>query len=251
MDPLGFALLFVAALFAGALNAVAGGATFFTFPALMFVGLSPMAANATNFVALVPANIAALPAFHSELKSIGRDLIGLLVIAALGGFSGALLLLGLGGGVFAAAVPYLMLVATVLFAGAPHVRKILDRRGRKPANTPLAAVLLFGYAVYGGYFGAGLGQIMLAALILYGYDDFHVANALKNAVISAISLVAVVVYGLTGAVAWPEASVMMIGAAIGGYLGGKISLRIPQVALRWAVIGFGVFLTLYYFVYGA
>jgi uncharacterized protein len=250
MDILTALLLFFAALFAGGLNAVAGGATFFTFPALMFVGLSPMAANATNFVALTPANVAALPAFRRELRKLGRELILPLLISGLGGLTGALILLALGGGFFARAVPYLMATATVLFAMAPTLRKLMVRKRSGLASRGFGMVLLFGFSIYGGYFGAGLGQIMLAALILNGYTDFHAANAVKNAIISAISLVAVVVYGLTGAVAWSEAGIMMLGAALGGYLGGRMSLRVPQQGLRWAVIVFGVFLTVFYFMNG-
>ncbi len=251
MEPLTAGLLFLAALFAGVLNAIAGGATFFTFPALIFSGMSPMAANATNFVALVPGNVAALPAYRMELRSIGRELFGLLLVAGVGGITGAILLLWLGGWVFEKAVPYLMASATLLFAVAPIIRRRLDRRKKAKKNLPLALFLLFIYAVYGGYFGAGLGQIMLAALILYGYDDFHIANALKNAVISAISLIAVMVYAFSGAVVWPEAVVMMVGAGIGGYVGGRVSLEIQQSILRAVVIVFGTFLTGYYFVAGA
>lgn len=251
MEFLDALLLFVAAMLGGGLSAVAGGATFFTFPALLFVGLPPLAANATNFVALVPSNIAALPAYGAELRAIGPGLFGLMAVAGLGGFAGAILLLAMGGGVFATLVPYLLGVATVLFAAAPYLRRWF-RSPHDPAkrNVPLAMMLLFGYSVYGGYFGAGLGQIMLAALMLYGVEDFHLANALKNGVISAISLVAVCVYGLSGAVAWPEAIVMMTGAAIGGFFGGRMSKHVPQRVLRYGVIGFGLFLTIFYFAAG-
>ncbi|MEJ6500497.1 MAG: sulfite exporter TauE/SafE family protein [Rhodobacterales bacterium] len=242
-------LLFAAGVAAGALNAVAGGATFFTFPALVFSGLSPLVANATNFVALVPSNIAALPAFRAELKTLGRELIAPLATGALGGLVGALTLVWLGGNLFASAVPYLMGFATLLFATAPYIKRALEQRGgtraKRGAITPM--LLLFGFSVYGGYFGAGLGQIILAALILNGYDDFHVTNALKNAVIAAISLLSVAVYGLSGAVSFPHAIIMMLGATVGGYLGGSMSKRVPQDALRIGVIIFGALLTLYYF----
>ena len=244
-------LLFGTGVAAGALNAVAGGATFFTFPALLLSGLSPLMANATNFVALVPSNFAALPAFRTELKTLGRELIAPLATGATGGLIGALTLVTLGGDLFASAVPYLMGFATLLFATAPYIRRAVERRSRTPAKKGAIApmFLLFGFSVYGGYFGAGLGQIILAALILAGYDDFHVTNALKNGVIAAISLLSVAVYGFSGAVSLPHAVVMMIGATVGGYLGGTVSKRVPQKALRIGVIVFGALLTVYYFLW--
>lgn len=252
MFDLGFGtvlLLFGAGVTAGALNAVAGGATFFTFPALIFSGLPPLVANVTNFVALVPSNIAALPAFRAELKALGRKLFLPIATGAIGGLIGALALVNLGADLFASAVPYLMGFATLLFATAPHIRAFVERR-RPTATSSLAAaplLLLFGFSIYGGYFGAGLGQIILAALVLNGYKDFHVANALKNGVIAAISLLSVAVYGASGAVSFPHAIIMMLGATIGGYLGGSMSRHVPQQALRVGVIAFGVLLTLYYF----
>lgn len=242
-------LLFGAGIVAGTLNAVAGGATFFTFPALVYSGLPPLVANATNFVALVPSNVAALPAFRAELKALGRKLVAPIATGAVGGLAGALLLVSLGAGLFESAVPYLMGFATILFAAAPAIRRAVEKRRAayraKAAFAPL--LLLFVFSVYGGYFGAGLGQIILAALILSGHDDFHVTNALKNAVIAAISLLSVAVYGLSGAVSLPHAVVMMIGAAVGGYLGGSLSRHVPQFALRVGVICFGALLTAYYF----
>lgn len=242
-------LLFGAGVAAGALNAIAGGATFFTFPALVLSGLPPLVANATNFIALVPSNFAALPAFREELEALGRGLIAPIAVGASGGLAGALALVYLGGDLFASAVPYLMGFATLLFATAPYLRRAIERHNRTPARkggfVPL--LLLFGFSIYGGYFGAGLGQIILAALVLNGYDDFHVTNALKNGVIAAISLVAVAVYGFSGAVSLPHAVIMMFGATIGGYLGGSMSKRVPQKALRSGVIVFGALLTIYYF----
>jgi uncharacterized membrane protein YfcA len=243
-------LLFGAGVAAGALNAVAGGATFFTFPALMLSGLTPLVANATNFVALVPSNIAALPAFRAELKTLGRELIAPLATGATGGLIGALALVNLGGDLFASLVPYLMGFATVLFATAPYIRQTVERRNGRPINRGAIApmLLLFVFSIYGGYFGAGLGQIILATLVLSGYDDFHITNALKNSIIAAISLLSVAVYGFSGAVSLPHAIIMMLGATVGGYLGGSVSKRVPQKALRVGVIVFGALLTIYYFV---
>ncbi len=244
-------LLFGAGIAAGFLNAVAGGATFFTFPALLLSGLSPLVANATNFVALVPSNFAALPPFRAELKTLGRELIAPLATGATGGLIGALALVNLGDDLFASAVPYLMGFATALYATAPCIRGVIERRKQTPSTRGTFAqmFLLFGFSIYGGYFGAGLGQIILAALVLNGYVDFHVTNALKNGVIAAISLLAVAVYGFSDAVSFPHAIIMMFGAMVGGYLGGTMSKRVPQNMLRIGVIVFGVLLTTYYFLW--
>ena len=239
-------LLFFTGLFAGVLNAVAGGATFFTFPALMLAGLSPLSANATNFIATAPGNIAALPAFWDELKIIGKKIFAPLIISAIGGLLGAVVLFSLGANIFKNLVPYLMGFATILFLAAPRLRKLVLNTNLKSKIVPLVLLLLF--AVYGGYFGAGLGQIALAVLILIGFENLHKANAMKNAVIASISLPASIIYIYSGEVFWPYALVMAVGAAIGGFTGGKISKSIPQIYLRFFIIGLGTLLTIYYFI---
>ena len=239
-------LLFFTGLFAGVLNAVAGGATFFTFPALMLAGLSPLSANATHFIATAPGNIAALPAFWDELKIIGKKIFAPLIISAIGGLLGAVVLFSLGANIFKNLVPYLMGFATILFLAAPRLRKIVLNTNLKSKIVPL--VLLLSFAVYGGYFGAGLGQIALAVLILIGFENLHKANAMKNAVIASISLPASIIYIYSGEVFWPYALVMAVGAAIGGFTGGKISKSIPQIYLRFFIIGLGTLLTIYYFI---
>ena len=239
-------LLFFTGLFAGVLNAVAGGATFFTFPALMLAGLSPLSANATNFIATAPGNIAALPAFWDELKIIGKKIFAPLIISAIGGLLGAVVLFSLGANIFKNLVPYLMGFATILFLAAPRLRKWVLNANLKSKIVPL--VLLLSFAVYGGYFGAGLGQIALAVLILIGFEKLHKANAMKNAVIASISLPASIIYIYSGEVFWPYALVMAVGAAIGGFTGGKISKSIPQIYLRVFIIFLGTLLTIYYFI---
>ncbi|MEX0346755.1 MAG: sulfite exporter TauE/SafE family protein [Rhizobiaceae bacterium] len=245
--------LFTASVLAGALNAVAGGATFFTFPVLVWSGLTPLVANVTNMVALFPANVAALPAYRNQLRALGKKIWPPLMIGVIGGTIGAVALLYLGGNLFAALVPYLMGLATLLFATAPALRRLVVRSQRDTGGrgswAPVA--ILFVFSLYGGYFGAGLGQIVLAALILNGHEDFHEANALKNGVVSAISLMAVLVYVFSGAVSWPHAAIMVIGATAGGYFGATLSQAVPQYILRILVIAFGVFLTIYYFLEGA
>ncbi|MEO1138646.1 MAG: TSUP family transporter [Pseudomonadota bacterium] len=214
-------LFFEAGVAAGALNAVAGGAAFFTF--------------------------AALPA---ELAALGRALVAPIATGVSGNLIGALASVYFGGDLFASAVPHLMGFATALFAVAPYIRRAVERQTLMPGNRgglgPL--LLLFVFSIYGGYFGAGLGQIILVALILNGYHNFHVTNAQKNAVIAAISLLVVVVQGFSGAVSVPHAIIMMLGATVGGYLGGNVSKRVPEYALGIGVIVLGTLLTVYYFV---
>ena len=264
------AVLFAAGILGGATAALAGGASFFSFPALFLSGLSPLVANATNFVALIPANIAALPAYRHELRAIGRAMIAPIVAGSLGGLTGALLLVRMGAAAFEGAVPWLtgalLLVymgaaafkgavpwligfATLLFWLAPHLRALMVRRRGEGAGGGLAGLFgLFLLSIYGGYFGAGLGQIMLGALILMGESDFHRANALKNAVIGALSLIACVIYVAGGSVDWPAALIVMAGAALGGYLGGAMARKVPLALLRGGVIGIGVVLTVAAFV---
>lgn len=242
-----------AGFIAGAVNAIAGGGTFFTFPVLIWAGLPPFVANATNMIALTPSNVAALPAFRAQLLKLKGVLLWPSVVGILGGGMGAILVLALGAYVFAQAVPYLMATATALFAFAPTIRKWISKSNTSGFTSwsigSLMAVFVF--SIYGGYFGAGLGQILLAATILIGFSDLHEANAIKNLVVSAVSLTALVIFGLSGAVHWPFAAVMAVSSAVGGYFGGRLSQAIPQTILRLAIIAFGVFLTGYYFLRGA
>lgn len=237
-------VLFLAGAVGGAASAIAGGASFFTFPALILAGLPPLVANATNFVGLVPANLAALPAYRHELRAIGRGLVAPFAAGGLGGIAGALLLIGLGADVFTGAVPWLIGFATLLFALAPRLRLLIVRRtGGRQGHGLAGLASLFLLSVYGGYFGAGLGQIMLAALILMGEGDFHRANALKNAVIGFVSVIACTIYVAGGSVHWPYALVVMAGATLGGYAGGALARKVPVLLLRRVVIGVGVVLT--------
>ncbi len=241
------ALLFAVGLLAGAISAAAGGASFVTFPALIWLGLPPIEANATNFVGLTPGNVAALFAFRRELRVIGWALAGPIAVASLGGLTGTVLVLWLGAGAFAGAISYLMGGATLLFAFAPYLRTQIERFS---LGRVFPAMLLFVLSAYGGYFGAGLGQIMLAAMTLIGLTDFNQANGAKNAVLVAMSAISIVVFAFSGLVSWPHAIVMMVGTSVGGYFGGALSRVLPQSLLRWGVIVFGVFLTLYYFFTG-
>ena len=242
-------LLFLAGTLAGAVNAVAGGSSFITFPALLFAGLPPLAANATNYIALLPGNLLALPAYRRELAAMSGRIIGPLVLAALGGLGGAALLLALGNEVFRAFTPYLMLGATLIFTFAPVMRRALVRSGLG-AHRGLAGVVLAVISVYGGYFGAGLGAIMLGVLSVLGIDDLNRANAMKNLLITALSVTAAVLYVISGEVSWYHAAIMAVGAGVGGYGGATISRHVPQAAVRIAIIVFSGGLSAWFLVNG-
>ncbi len=247
MDPIQIVLMLGAGLFGGAWNAVAGGATLFTFPALMAAGLPPVVANATNYLALLPSNAAALPAYRDELRSVGAGLVPLLVVSGLGAITGSLLLLVSDPDFFVTLIPFLIMLATALFAFGETLRKRLlsisgDARGRG-----MIYAALFTVSVYGGYFGAGLGIILLAIAQIMGFTDFHVANSIKNLLATSFTILSILVFGIGGLVAWPEALTMMLGSTVGGYFGGRFAKRVNQKVLRGCVIGFGVLLSVVYF----
>jgi uncharacterized membrane protein YfcA len=245
------AVLAVAGIIAGAVNAIAGGGTFFTFPVLIWAGLPPLVANTTNMVALLPANGTALPPMRVQLRKLGRRVLVPVIAGVVGGTTGAILLLFLGAAIFASAVPYLIGFATLLFATAPMLRRKLAATSAGGDPSPFGtALLVLIFSIYGGYFGAGIGQILLAAMILIGFEDLREANALKNLVSFAISVVAVIIFVWSGTVQWAFALVMMVSSALGGYLGGTLSVIAPQHLIRRGIIAFGVCLTFYFFVFG-
>jgi len=241
------AILLAAGLIGGAWNAIAGGATLFTFPVLMAVGLPPVVANATNYLALLPSNAAALPAYRQELKSVGKVLWPLLIVSGLGAITGSLLLLISDPQIFIVLIPFLILSATGLFAFGDALRKRLLSVAGETRGGTLVYVFLFVSSIYGGYFGAGLGIILLAIAQIMGFRDFHVANGIKNLLATSFTILSIVIFGIGGLIAWPEAATMMAGSTIGGYLGGRFAKRVNQQYLRNTVIVFGVILSAIYF----
>ena len=247
-------LLFAAAVLGGSLNAVAGGGSFLTFPALVFVGIPPVAANATSTVALWPGGWASVAAYRREL--VGHRRLFLVILAAVsvaGGLLGALLLLHTPQMTFVRLTPYLLLGATLLFAFGKQTAA-LTRRWSSISGTSWrrtmvgAGVAQFVIAIYGGYFGGGLGVLMLAALGLLGLDNLHQMNALKTLLAACINGVAVLVFILAGIVAWPQAIIMVVGAIIGGFGGATIARRIDPRWTRATVILVGLAMTTYFFV---
>ncbi|SDU43129.1 sulfite exporter TauE/SafE family protein [Stappia sp. ES.058] len=246
MDPLIIVFLFLAGIIGGGVNAIAGGGTFFTFPALIAAGLDPLTANASNAVAIYPGHAAAVPAYKEELKAAGRPLILRSAIVALGGLLGAGLLLQTGSVAFEGLVPWLLLAATLLFAFGPALASASARL--QSGSLWLTSGVEFLFAVYGGYFGAGLGVLLMAALTIIGVRDIQMANAQKNWLATIITSISVLVFAIAGAVAWLQASAVLFGALIGGYGGARVARRIPGGALRVVVIGVGLALSAYYFV---
>jgi hypothetical protein len=249
IDTLTAAGLFVGGLLAGAINAVAGGSSFITFPLLLAAGLPPLVANTTSFVALSPANAVALVAYRTEIARVRHLLPGPLAISAVGGILGSILLIWSGEARFERLVPWLILASTVLFAFGTWIKGELKRRSRFVGAewTRTSSVLLFVLAVYGGYFGAGMGIVLLACLSLFGYDDLHEANAVKNAFITIFSIIGAGIFIAGGLVVWPHALVVLAGTMVGGYVGIRYARQVPERTLRLAILAWAIVLTGYAF----
>ena len=239
---------------AGAMNAMAGGGTILTFPTLLFVGVSPISANATSTVALLPGVVAGLFGYRREVREHRDWLKTLFLPSLLGGALGSVLLLRTPEKLFAQLAPQLVLFATVLFMLQGFVaRRNAARSGAAaapaaPADLPsgrfaVATLLQFGVAVYGGYFGAGIGILMLALLGFLGLTDIHAMNGLKAFFNFSINSVAAAYFIWRGAVDWPAALVLALGAIAGGYGGARLARHIGQKRARTAVIVIGLLVT--------
>ena len=241
-------------LLAGVVNAIAGGGTFFTFATLMAVGLPPVAANATSAVSLVPSSIAATLAYRKEIVALRRLLIPLGIVSGLCGLAGGWLLLHTDNTTFRGLIPWLLLFATLLFAASPLIPGLMRRLRRQagvvapePKATAGAIALQGVVAVYGGYFGAGMGIMMLASLSLIFGPRFHEANAAKNLLSVLMQGFAVVLFLFTGLVHWPSAIVVTIAGIVGGVVGVRVGRHVPTLVIRWIVVAIGAALTVYYF----
>jgi len=239
-------LALVAAALGGAINSIAGGGTLLTFPAIVALGVPPLVANATSTVALWPGTLGSLWGYRHEVADSRAWLIRFTLPSLLGGILGAWLLLHTGAERFARIVPFLVLAATILFmVQAPLMRRLRGRQEAHPAAAPAGFFLAwqFGVGVYGGYFGAGIGILMLAVLGLMGLTNIHQMNGLKNWGGLCINLVAAAMFAASGIVDWPLALAMACGGLIGGYAGSRMAQRVGQAAVRKAVvlIGFGSF----------
>jgi uncharacterized membrane protein YfcA len=243
-------LVFSAAVVAGMMNSVAGGGTLVTFPTLVLIGIDPIQANVTSTVALWPGSLGAMVGFRRELGDSRRWMLFLGAPSVAGGLIGARLLLLTPSPLFATIVPYLILFATILFAvGEPLVRRMrsqTDDAGQPGPTRPAsrawwtgAIVFQFFVAIYGGYFGAGIGILMLAALGLLGLTDIHQMNGLKNFFAVCINIVAAAYFIASGRVVWIYALVMILGAVAGGYGGAGLARKLGRRFVRRAVIVIG------------
>jgi len=241
-------LLFMAGFLSSAVNAVAGGGTFLTFGAMTLAGLPPIVANATSSIVQFPGYVTSALAYSKEIWADRREAAILGVLSLIGGLAGALILLSLSNPSFRALVPWLLIAATVIFAAGPLLRPKTAADGA-PAG-PLGLLGQFATAIYGGFFGAGMGIMMLAVLGLAKGGDYHRLNALKNFLAMVIAAVAIVVFAGGNVVGWLQAAVMIPGGALGGYAGVWLARRVPQALIRGLVVAVGLLLAVYYFVTG-
>jgi uncharacterized membrane protein YfcA len=238
-----------AALLAGIVNSIAGGGTLLTFPALIAAGLTPIVANATSTVALLPAALSSMVGYRGELAGARRWASLFAVPSLVGGAIGAALLLHTSNAAFNRIVPWLVFGATALFLSQRTLLRLV--RGsvaatanddalmaRTPSLALLTGQLLVG--IYGGYFGAGIGILMLASLGLMGFTNIHRMNGLKNWGGFCMNLVAALTFAASGIVRWPVALGMAVGSIAGGYIGARAALRVPQEMVRGAVAAVGV-----------
>lgn len=248
-----WALLAGAAFAAGVLNAIAGGGSFLTFPALVFAGLPPIVANATSAVAVSPGYLGSAVGFKAELAALPRQRIqDETLVAAIGGVIGALLLLVTPAQVFQGLVPWLLLFATVLFALGPRIAKLRASTALESQASTLKRNLgLMLVAIYGGYFNGGLGILLLALYTLCGEKQLSTANALKNLNSLVLSLLSVATFAVAGAIAWGPALVMMVAATLGGYAGARGSKKVSVAWVRGIVIVTGLVMSIIFFVRGA
>jgi uncharacterized protein len=238
-------LLFPAAVIAGAINSVAGGGSFFTFPALLFTGVPAIPANATSTIAVWPGSLASAMAYRRKLPLRAAVLVPLLVASVIGGLSGAGLLLRTPQGTFLRVIPFLFLAATLLFAFGRRIFKftasLQDAEDRPPPLlVGVVALLQFFTSVYGGFFGGGMGILMLAFLTLLPLGDIHSTNAVKTVLATAVNGVAIVAFIAARVIYWPQGTLMLLGAILGGYAGARYAQRVNPAWIRAVVVFFGL-----------
>lgn len=239
-------LLVGAAFIAGIMNAVAGGGTFITFPMLVFVGVPPINANASNAVGLFPGNFASAWAYRHDYKNFdGVSLRALAVVGLSGGLTGALLLLLTPSPTFDAIVPWLILTATIIFISGPSLALYLNRHSHISSHAFL--VIQFLVSIYGGYFGGAMGIIMLAIFGLLGQTDLNAMNATKTLMAGFINGIAVIIFVAAGIVWWPQTFAILIGATAGGYAGARVARSLNQKYVRAAIILISISVTIVFF----
>nr|WP_278116160.1 sulfite exporter TauE/SafE family protein [Mesorhizobium sp. WSM4875]WIE94662.1 sulfite exporter TauE/SafE family protein [Mesorhizobium sp. WSM4875] len=240
-----YTILAAAAFFAGMLNTVAGGRTFLTFPALVYTGVPPVAANATSAVAVFPGYLGGALGFRQEIAAFDRmRLLKIVAFTAIGGLAGSLLLLVSSNEAFSVVVPFLLAAATLAFAFGPRIQAWASRRRD---GKPEGAVGTLPVSIYGGYFNGGLGIVLLALFSLWGMRDLNAMNGLKNALSFVLSGISVATFAAAGIVAWPQAVLMMVAATIGGYAGAPVARALPASVVRTIVIAVGASMSALFF----
>lgn len=244
MSPVEIAALFFAALLAGAINAIAGGGTILTFPALLAFGVPAIQANATSTVALMLGILGSTYGYRSHLSAAAASIRKFGFVSVLGGLLGAILLTRTSEEAFSRLVPFLLLFATVLFMAQSAMRRLGAAEARAASlhgsHGALAVLAQFFVALYGGYFGAGIGILMLAVFGLMGMHHIHEMNALKTVLGAFINLVAAIYLITSGLIVWPLALLMSVGATLGYFAGAHFSQRIPQQRVRQIITAIGL-----------
>jgi uncharacterized membrane protein YfcA len=238
-------ILIAAAFLGGALNSLAGGGTLVTFPALLLAGLDPIDANASSVVALFSGTFAGAWAYRRNILAIGEiSIVGLFALSLLGGLIGALLLLWTPTAIFASLVPWLILFATVVFAVGNFAPMNAIRRIQLGPRSALVVVFIM--AIYGGYFGGGIGFLMLAAFTLFGMRDIYAMNGLKMALVGIMTTTAVIAFIVADVVRWPQTLPMLAGSAFGAYAAAHWAQRLDQRLIKGFVVVLGTALTVYF-----
>lgn len=245
-------ILFFAGVLGGILNSVAGGGSFITFPALLFAGVPPITANATNTFASCAGYLSGAYAFRKDIAADKHNLKKIIIPSFIGGLLGALLLLNTPESVFTETIPWLLLFATLLFIFGGKLNKSLVKLGgkHKHANvigSALLALLLLIICIYGGFFNAGLGIVSLSYLVLARYQDINQMNGIKLLISSCVSLIAIVIFIVNGSIAWSSGFIVLLGTLSGGYFAAKLSRKLSQHHVRMFVIFASLFITAYFF----
>ena len=249
--------LFLAGLLSGGVNAIAGGGSFISFPALLFSGLPPVVANATNTFSACGGYLSGSFAFRKELLAEKPVVIGFSIVGLIGGLSGGYLLLSTDETIFANLIPWLMLIATVLFFIGPKLNAFLARHFGQSNGTKshlktwgvlgLTYLLMLGVSVYGGYFNAGLGIVILSCMSLLGYTHIHFMNGMKLWLSSVISIFSIIVFIANDAIAWYAGSIVLVGSIIGTYFASLYSKRVDPQLIKSIIGVVSVLLTAYFF----
>lgn len=247
MNAAGLATAAAAAAVAGAINSAAGGGSFVSFPTLVFLGVPPITANATNTAAMWIGQAGSIRGFREDISRPTRRSIAAMLVSVLGGVAGAVLLLRTPLAAFNAIIPWLLLFSTLAFAASPLILRLTKHPGGVEELPWSSLVPLFVVALYGGFFGGGQGLILLAYFALIGMTDLRRMNALKSVLAFINNGVPVIPFAIARALAWDAAIAMCIGAILGGYYGARLVRRVPPPAMRAAIVAAGAAMTIAFF----